>query len=34
MEDLVEQECVLVVTSDGSIFTVDSEGEVDIKAQN
>jgi elongator complex protein 1 len=34
LEDLVELECILVVAADGSIFTIDREGEVDIKAQN
>jgi len=31
---MVEQEVVFLVTEDGSILTVDGEGEVDIKAQN
>lgn len=34
IEDLVEAECVVVATEEGSIFTIDKEGEVDIKAQN
>ena len=34
LEWLVEQESVLCVAADGSIFTVSREGEVDMKAQN
>jgi elongator complex protein 1 len=34
LEWLVEEECVLCVGEDGSIFTVGREGEVDVKAQN
>jgi hypothetical protein len=34
LEWLVDEECVLCVGKDGSIFTVKSDGEVDIKAQN
>lgn len=34
LEWLVEQEEVLCVGEDGSIFTVNRDGQVDIKAQN
>lgn len=31
---MVDEECVLAVGSDGSIFTINKQGDVDIKAQN
>lgn len=34
MEWLVDEEQVLCISSDGSIFTVDTNWNVDIKAQN
>lgn len=34
LEDLVEAECVVIATEEGTIFTIDKQGEVDIKAQN
>ena len=34
IEDMVEMEAVLVITEEGSVFTIDRKGEVDIKAQN
>lgn len=30
----MEEECVLCIGQDGSIFTINKEGEVDMKAQN
>jgi hypothetical protein len=34
LEEMVEEEQVLVATAEGSIFTIDSKGEIDVKAQN
>jgi hypothetical protein len=31
---MVDEECVLAVRADGSIFTINKQGDVDIKAQN
>ncbi len=34
LEEMVEEEQILVATAEGSIFTIDSKGEIDVKAQN
>lgn len=34
LEDLVEAECIFIATEEGTIFTIDKQGDVDIKAQN